>query len=107
MMFHLADCRMLAASMTKKVRAWRRGWNSGMGMWWQPGWSQSRQASTQERIETPWFSWRPRRGSKLRYTFLNSRIHSRGGSARLCNCKTANFEPRPTFSLWMLKNGGL
>ena len=35
------------------------------------------------------------RGSKLRYTFLNSRLHSRGGSARLCNGKTTNFEPRP------------
>ena len=38
-----------------------------------------------------------RRGSKLRYTFLNSRIHSRGDSARLCNGKTAIFEPRPLF----------
>ena len=34
------------------------------------------------------------RGSKLRYTLLNSRIHTRGGSASLCNGKTSNFEPR-------------
>ena len=34
------------------------------------------------------------RGSKLRYTLLNSRVHTRGGSARLCNGKTAILEPR-------------
>ena len=47
-----------------------------------------------------------RRGSKLRYTFLNSRIHTRGGFSRLCNGKTAIFEPRPR-SLEIIKGWGI